>query len=135
MSAQDRTREVLFEGFTAQEILSLPNEQVEQWVFTGEPLAFRVGSAEILGEFRLQGQRLVVELAHIDEGGEGVLVALGALARRFAAIRGLRAVEWIVHAIDCAKPNLKLRRVLERRGFEIEHLEGVGEPYRCIEDL
>jgi hypothetical protein len=34
-----------------------------------------------------------------------------------AASRALLGVEWIVHAVSCAKPNLKLRRVLERRGL------------------
>ena len=36
-------------------------------------------------------------------------------------------VEWIIHAVTCAKPKLKLRRVLERRGFVVKNVEGVGE--------
>lgn len=32
----------------------------------------------------------------------------GSLARRFADARGLDSIEWIVHAVSCAKPNLKL---------------------------
>ena len=31
-------------------------------------------------------------------------------------------VEWLVHALTCAAPNLKLRELLERRGFvQVEH--------------
>jgi hypothetical protein len=88
-----------------------------------------MGSAEILGEFRLAEGRLSVEIAQIDGGGEGVLLVLAALAERYARGRGLSHVEWIVHAIDCAKPNLKLRRVLEKRGFVIQDVPDIGAAY------
>lgn len=88
---------------------------------------FRAGSAEILGEFKIKGESLVVELAQIDGGGEGVLPTLISLARRYAKKRGLKKVQWIVHALNCAEPNLKLRRVMERRGFQIVDIEGVGK--------
>jgi hypothetical protein len=45
----------------------------------------------------------------------------------------LSGVEWIVHAVSCAKPNLKLRRVLEHRGFIIETIDGIGEAYHLLE--
>jgi hypothetical protein len=77
----------------------------------------------------------VVELAQIEGGGEGVLISLVSLAKHYAALRQLSGVEWIVHAVSCAKPNLKLRRVLERRGFVIENVEGVGEAYHLFEAL
>lgn len=133
MSANDGRHEVRFEGFTAEEILALPQDQVCGLVLTGEPLVFRIGSATVLGEFRTHGDRLVIELAQIQEGGEGVLLALGALARRYATLHGLAAIEWIVHAVTCAKPNLKLRRVLQRRGFVIRQLQGIGEAYHYID--
>ena len=126
---------VLFEGFTPEEILALADDEIEAWAIVGQPLAFRIGSATVLGEFRLEKDRLVLELAQIDEGGEGILVSLAALTRRYAKRRGLRAVEWIVHAIDCAKPNLKLRRVLKRRGFVIEQVDGIGEAYHYLDVL
>jgi len=56
---------------------------------------------------------LIVELGQIDGGGEGVLPTLTSLAQRYAEKRGLRKVEWIIHALNCAEPNLKLRRVME----------------------
>jgi hypothetical protein len=128
-------REVLFEGLTDDEILKMPPEEVQDLILLGEPLVFRVGSATVLGSFKIDSTRLVVELAQIDGGGEGVLISLGSLARRFAQLRGLDAVEWIVHAVACAKPNLKLRHVLERRGYVIEAIPGVGEAFHRIDQF
>ena len=104
-------------------------------MFAGDPLVFRAGSAEILGEFKIRGGSLVIELGQIDGGGEGVLPTLGSLAQRYAKDKGLKRVEWVVHALNCAKPNLKLRRVLERRGFIITNIEGVGEAYYFMDEV
>jgi hypothetical protein len=40
-----------------------------------------------------------------------------------------------VDAVHCAQPNLKLRRVLERRGFVITVLPTVGEAYYLLEPM
>ena len=106
-------REVLFEGLSEQEILGLPHEHIEKLILIGEPLVFRAGSAELLGSFKITSNRLVIELAQIERGGEGVLISLASLAKRYAMLQKLSGVEWIIHAVTCAKPNLKLRRVLE----------------------
>jgi hypothetical protein len=127
------TRDVLFEGFSEQQILELPKETIEQLILLGEPIVFRAGSATILGSFKIMSHRLVIELAQIEGGGEGVLPSLASLARRYAQLHGLSSVEWIVHAVSCANPNLKLRRVLERRGFVVEQIEGVGEAYHFVD--
>jgi hypothetical protein len=116
-------------------ILTLPDEQIEAFVFAGTPLIFKAGSAEILGEFRLREDRLTVELAQIEGGGEGVLPTLAALAARYAQRRGLDQVEWIVHAVNCAKPNPKLRRMLEKRGFVIENFPGFGAAYYKLRQI
>jgi hypothetical protein len=129
------SREVTFEGLTEGEILHLPSDQVEALIVIGEPLVFRAGSAVILGSFRLRSNRLIIELAQIEGGGEGVLISLASLAQRYAKLNGLSEIEWIVHAVSCAKPNPKLRRVLERRGFEISQVEGVGEAYHFIDSI
>jgi hypothetical protein len=92
-------------------------------------MVFRIGSAEILGHFRIASDTLVLELGHIDGGGEGALPTLAALATRYAKREGLAFLEWQVHAVHCARPNLKLRRVLERRGYAVRRIEGVGECY------
>ena len=99
----------------------------------GEPLVFRAGSAQLLGSFKIASDHLVVELAQIEGGGEGVLISLASLAKRYAMLRKLSGVEWIIHAVTCAKPNLKLRRVLERRGFVVKNVDGVGEAYYLFE--
>ena len=122
-------RQINIEGYTPDEILGLPDEQLDGFVLTGEPLVFRAGSAEILAEFKIHGGSLLVELAQIDGGGEGVLPVLTSLAHRYARRRGLEKVEWVVHALNCAKPNPKLRRVMERRGFVVTDVDGVGKAY------
>ncbi len=127
--------EILIEGFSGAEILRLPEEQIEALVLTGRPVVFKVGSATILGEFRHDRRRLIVELAQIEGGGEGVLVLLRSLARRYAQLHGIDAVEWIVHAVNCAKPNLKLRRILDRRGFSLREIPGTGQAYHSLDPI
>jgi hypothetical protein len=112
------------EGYTADELLALPDADFEALILCARPLTFRVGTAEILGQFLIRNDRLVIELAHIDGGGEGVLPLLGSIAERYARARGLRSVEWIVHALTCARPNTRLRALLERRGFVHEMENG-----------
>lgn len=128
-------REISIEGYTPDEILSLPHEQVAALVLTGEPLVIKVGSAQILGEFKIKGQRLIVELAHIDGGGEGVLPVLWLLAERYARRQGLAEMEWIVHALNCARPNPKLRPLLERRGFIVRDIAGTGTAYHRLHPI
>ena len=105
MQQPDRTREILIEGLTVDEMLALPDEHVAALVAVG-PVVFRAGSAQILGQFRLRPDSLMIELAQIDGGGEGVLPALWRLAERYTRQRELDAVEWVVHAINCATQTL-----------------------------
>src|SRR5215469_16470855 len=126
-------REVLFEGLQREELLALPAETVEPLILTGEPIVFRADSALLLASFSVSGDVLGVELAQIEGGGEGVLPALASLVMRYARLRALSEVEWIVHAVSCAQPYLKLRRMLERRGFVIAEIAGVGEAYYLLE--
>jgi hypothetical protein len=126
-------RQITIEGYTAEELLDLPEGQIDAFVLCNEPVAFQVGSAEILGHFRINNDSLVVELAHIDGGGEGVLPTIWSLAERYASKKGLKTVEWIVHAVHCAKPNPKLRRILELKGFKVENIYGMGEAYHYVQ--
>jgi len=121
--------QVLIEGYTVEEVLALSNEELNAIVLRDEPLVFKAGSANLLGRFKVEKKALIMELAHVDGGGEGALPTLVALASRYAAREALEYIEWRVHAVHCARPNLKLRRVLERRGFSVRNLEGVGECY------
>jgi hypothetical protein len=127
--------EIKIEGYTPDEILGLSAQQLDAILLTNRPIVFRAGTAEILGEFKVKGSSLIVELAQIDGGGEGVLPTLTSLAQRYARKRGLKNVEWIVHALNCAEPNLKLRRVMERRGFEVVDIEGVGKAFYQIHEV
>jgi hypothetical protein len=125
--------EIRFEGLTEEEILNLQKDEMEALILIERPLVFRAGSATILGSFRLDSNRLMIELAQIEGGGEGVLISLASLAKRYARLNTLTEIEWVVHAVSCAKPNLKLRRVLERRGFVVQYVDGVGDAYHLIE--
>jgi hypothetical protein len=126
-------KRVSIEGYSPEEILGMPDGDFVTLVHLGRPIVFTVGSAELLGEMRIDGERLVAQLAHVDGGGEGVLPTLFSLCSRYAQIRGLKEVEWRVNAVNCARPNPKLRRVLERRGFHVEHLPDRGQVYRLVE--
>lgn len=128
-------REIRIEGYTPEELLAALDEETEALLFSGRPVVFRAGSANILGQFAIEADRLVLELAQIDGGGEGVLPTLGSLAQRYARKRHLRAIEWLVYATTCAKPNPKLRRVLERRGFTVRDVPGKGECYYQLADV
>ena len=126
---------IKIEGYTADELLTLPDEQIDGFLLCNEPVAFKIGSAEILGQFRVNGDKLFIELAHIDGGGEGVLPSIWSLAERYAVKKQLRKVEWIVHAVHCAQPNLKLRRLLALKGFAVEQVPGVGDAYHLIRNV
>lgn len=120
---------LLIEGVTSDEIASLSPADLRALLFPGRSIVFHAGSATLLGEFAERGRTLVIELAHIDDGGEGVLPALAALIERVAHCLELDTVEWLVYATNCARPNPKLRRVLERKAFEVRDVPGKGECY------
>jgi hypothetical protein len=120
---------VKIEGYTSDELLALPTAELDAFVFIGRPVVVRVGSAEVLAECHGRDTTLVVDLAHIDGGGEGALPTLTTFLDRFAQRRGFQRVEWLVRATNCARPNDKLRRVLVRKGFEIRNLAEFGECY------
>jgi len=116
-------RTVEIEGYTPEEILDLPDEQIAQLLFCDESLVFHAGTAEILGEFHLADESLIIELAQIDGGGEGILPILWNLAERYGRKIQKQRMEWIGYAINCPKPNLKLKRVLEKKGFIIKEVK------------
>lgn len=128
-------KSINIEGYSAEEILNLPDEQIDSFVFINEPIIFKIGTSEILGEFKINNQSLIVELAQIEGGGEGVLPLLFMLAKKYALKRNLEKVEWIVHALNCAKPNPKLRPLMERKGFTIENIEGIGQAYYYSQNI
>ena len=116
--------ELLIDGLTTEQFEALPNEDMDALVFCGRPVAFRIGSAEILGQFARHEASLEIELAHIDGGGEGALPLIWKLASDHASKRGYSRIDRYVHAVNCARPNPKLRRVLLRKGFTITQQQG-----------
>jgi hypothetical protein len=126
---------ILIEGYKPEEILAFPDEAIKAWVFVDDPIVFKIGSAEILGAFKVESNKLIIELAQIDGGGEGVLPTLWLLARQYAIRNELDCVEWFIHAVYCAKPNLKLQRVMQRRGFVIQDVAEVGMVYHYTDQV
>ena len=124
---------ILIEGCTTEEILALPDDQLDALILLDKPVVVSTGSAEILGQMETKDSTLVVVLSHIDGGGEGVLPTITALLARYAKLHEFERIEWIVHAVNCAKPNPKLRRVLERRGFKVENHRDHGAVFRLVE--
>lgn len=117
------------EGESLKEILAWPEHYFDELVLIDDPIVLNIGSAEVLGQFAVKDNVLVVELAQIDGGGEGVLPAISRIAKRVAHIKSIKTIECIVHAINCAEPNLKLRSHLIKTGFEIKNVEGKGDAY------
>lgn len=120
---------ISIEGESINEILEWPEEYFDEFILIDKPMVFTIGSAEVLGQFALSDSELIVELAQIDGGGEGVLPTITKIAKHIARIKEKRKISCIVHAIDCAKPNLKLRAHLEKTGFTIVNLPRKGKAY------
>lgn len=123
------------EGYSAEEFLALPIKQIETLVFIDEPIIFKIGTAEVLGRFKINDKSLVIELAHIEGGGEGILPLIFIISKKYAQKSGLKQIEWIVHALNCAKPNPKLRPIMERKGFVIKEIECIGKAYYFSQDV
>ena len=134
MTTPSRAGPILIEGLEPDALLALPDEHIAA-LFAIGPILFTAGSAKILGQIRANEAVLTVELAQVDGGGEGVLPTLWRLAERYARQRGMKSVDWVVHAVSCVKPNLKLRRLLEKRGFEIRDIPGIGQAYYFRHEL
>ena len=60
-------------------------------------------------------------------------VATGQVLLAGTSPAGLAASFAALHAVSCAKPNLKLRKVLERRGFVVEEIKGIGAAYHLTD--
>lgn len=121
------------EGISVKEILEWPIEYFDELVLIDDPIVLKIGSAEVLGQFAVSNEnRLVAELAQIDGGGEGVLPTITKVSKHIARIKKLSEIECIVHAVNCAEPNLKLRAHLVKTGFEVKNVQGKGDAYYKI---
>lgn len=110
------------EGISLDEWKGLSQDDQDILLAFGRPVTFHMGSANILAQFSRCGDELTVELAHIDGGGEGVLLLFWKAVEAYAVDRGVTSIEWLVYALTCAEPNPRLQRFLRQRGFaEVDH--------------
>lgn len=121
--------QVLIEGFRPEELPEALGHELEAEVLSGRPIVARAGTADVLISLVIEGSVLRTELAHVDGGGEGVLPALIPVVVRLARRRGAAEIEWLVFATSCARPNPRLRPILERRGFVVRETSGRGLCY------
>lgn len=126
---------MLIEGFAADEWLSWPIDKLRELVVIGRPIVFRAGSSTVLAAAQIEERRLIIELAHIDGGGEGVLPTLWRFGQSYARAAQVAEIEWLVHATRCARPNPRLPKVLEKLGFVVEDLPVRGLVYRRIDEM
>jgi hypothetical protein len=126
---------VLIEGFAAEELLSWPADKLRELVAVGRPIVFRAGSSTVLAAVQIEERRLIIELAHIDGGGEGVLPTLWRFGQSYARAEQFVEIEWLVHATRCARPNPRLPTVLEKMGFIVEDLPVRGLVYRRVDEM
>ncbi|MEM8837626.1 MAG: hypothetical protein AAGE89_06000 [Pseudomonadota bacterium] len=118
---------ILIERLAPKDLISL--DDLEGFAVAGRPIVFSVGAAEILAEFSISENVLHVEIAVVEQGGEGVLPILIDTIEKAALMRNFIAIEWSVPARNCAQPNPKLMKVLERIGFEVRRIESGSEYY------
>jgi hypothetical protein len=103
--------------------------------FCDRPIVFREGSTEILGQVRMTKGSLVLELAQIDGGDEGILPTIWGVAEEAAKKKGLGTVEWIIHAMNCGESNPNLCEILDTMGLVAEDIPCSGKVYRLITDV
>ena len=114
------------EGESLKAILKWPEHYFDDLVLIDSPIVLHIGSAEVLGQFCVKNNELLVELAQIDGGGEGVLPVISRVAKRIAKLKSISTIHCIVHAVNCAQPNLKLRAHLLKTGFEVKEVPEKG---------
>lgn len=105
------------EGLSIDALKALAPNDLDELLAFGRPITFRMGTATILAEFNRVDDALCVNLAHIDGGGEGVLLSLWKLIADYAKERQYLSLVWNVHALTCANPNPRLQRFLQAQGF------------------
>ena len=125
-----RLRTIAIEGFRPEEIVALPDDQIHEYVFRGEPVVFRVGEVEIQGHFQSDADRLVATLTRVDPGGEAIVPSVTALLSRYARLRQITWIEWEVQAEGQGDPDSVLGQILLGRGFAVAETDGPSVTYR-----
>ncbi len=73
---------------TLKALKALPRDDLDTLLTFGRPITFRIGTANVLAEFNRAGNELAVNLAHVDGGGEGVLLVIWKAVEVYARDRG-----------------------------------------------
>ncbi|GGZ42309.1 hypothetical protein [Asticcacaulis endophyticus] len=105
------------EGVTLSELREMSRKDQDALVAFDRPLTFRMGTATILTQFEQSDGGLIVNLVHIDGGGEGILLRLWKLIDQWAKQREYGFVRWNVFAATCTTPNPRLQFFLQAKGF------------------
>jgi hypothetical protein len=87
------------EGVSVDALKAMVPSDLDELLAFGKPITFQMGTATILAEFNRLDEGLSVNLAHIDGGGEGVLVILRRLIIIYAKERNYLGIVWNVHAL------------------------------------
>lgn len=85
--------DIRIEGLTYSELLELSPDDFRGLALTGNPIVFRMGSAAVLGRFAVENSVIVIELAQIDGGGEGVLPTIAKIVRQVAIRERAKSAE------------------------------------------
>lgn len=118
------------EGYTINELDNLiETDEFEELIFTNKPVVVNAGSAEVLAQFHKEHNELHIDLAHIDGGGEGVLISINSLAKKYAIRKNFIAINWYVNATNCANPNPKLQRILKLKQYEVRTFKTKGSVF------
>ena len=131
----ERLRTITVEGFRPEEIVALPDDQVHEYVFRGDPVVFRVAELEIQGVFRREADRLVATLTRIEPGGEAIVPSITALLSRYARMRQIAWIEWEVQADGRGGPDSPLGQLLQGRGFTLAGADGPPLVYRLRQKI
>jgi len=119
--------DLLIDGIPAKTLVTLP--ELEDLVVVDRPIVFSIGKAQLLAQFSRKDSVLMVEIAVVEQGGEGVLPTLIETIEAAAKTRQYNAIEWTVLARNCQVPNPKLMRVLKTLGFEVRQTVTGSEFY------
>jgi len=132
----NKRNKILIEGVSSEEILEIIDDpEFEQGIISNEPLVFNIGSAEVLAQFGILNDEIIVDLVHITGGGEGVLLIIRNLVKSYCKQREISTINWQIHATNCVNPNPKLKRILELRNYQIKNVANRGNVYCKKEKL
>jgi hypothetical protein len=113
----NQSARIQVEGASLESLRAMPREDQDALLAFGRPISFVMGSATVLAQFDRREATLEVNLAHIDGGGEGVLLVLWKHIRAFAVERQFTTIRWNIFAATCAQPNPRLQQFLRSHEF------------------